>query len=208
MEGPIPHLSTRCPVCGDRVSMPASSQPVAATPDMYAVLHLCTNQTCPGGTIGFYYRSRGDYERHDHWPKFNRYEVSMEVPERPRRILQDANDSRASPIACAAAAVRAVEAMIAHQGYAKRSDSLKARINKAVEQGLLPKVMGAWAHHVRLIGNDTHTDDEPDELPDKDEAKEALTFANTLAEYLYVLPARIPEAAIAELLQAKKCVPK
>jgi hypothetical protein len=162
-------------------------------------MHLCPNDDCPGGTIGYYIITRSGWQRHDFWPEFDRYQAPKEVPDRPRQILQDANDSKNAPSACAAAAVRAVEAMIADQGYAKRSDNLKKRINKAVDDGLLPSIMGAWAHHVRLIGNDTHTDDEPDELPSKKEAADVLEFANTLAQYLYVLPARIPQEALEEL---------
>ena len=60
---------------------------------------------------------------------------------------------------------------------------------------MLPPAMADWANHVRGIGNDTHTDDAPEPLPTKQQAEEALLFANMLSQYLYVLPARIPKPA-------------
>ena len=62
------------------------------------------------------------------------------VPERPRAMLQSANDACYVPIACAAAAVRAVEAMMAEVGYKERRFNLKKRI----EGGGGPKI--ATAH--------------------------------------------------------------
>ncbi len=109
-------------------------------------------------------------------------------------MLQDANDARNTPVACTTTAGRAVEAMMAKKRYAKRSDSLKKRIDKAVEDGVLPVAMGEWAHEVREIGRETHTDEEPAPLPDSNDAKQALLFANMLAQYLFVLPARISKA--------------
>ena len=55
--------------------------------------------------------------------------------------------------------------------------------------------MAEWAHDVREIGNETHTDEDPGPPPDKTDAERVLRFANTLAEYLFVLPARIKKAS-------------
>jgi hypothetical protein len=54
--------------------------------------------------------------------------------------------------------------------------------------------MGEWAHEVREIGNETHTDEYPEPIPTKDDAERALEFANLLSEYLFVLPVKIAEA--------------
>ncbi len=208
MATEIPHLSTRCPVCGDSASMPPVSPAFLCAKsiffgtdrrnDIYGVAHLCPNAECVGTTIAYYSRhhSQGGqtiWTYLAHVPRYREYQASESIPERPRTILQDANDARGQPVACAATAVRAVEAMLADKGYSTRRDSLEKRINKAVIDGLLPKTMGQWAHHVRDIGNETHTDDDDSPLPTKGEANDALLFANMLAEYLYVLPARFPE---------------
>ena len=159
-------------------------------------MHLCTNENCRGATVGYYSIQRdGDGWRFEfHSPKFWQYEVPDEVPKRPRAILQDANDSQRLPVACTTTAVRAVEAMLAEKGYSARQQGLKRRIDNAVADGNLPQAMGDWANEVREIGNETHTDDNPAPLPGKKDAEQALRFANTLAEYLFVLPARIKRA--------------
>jgi hypothetical protein len=51
--------------------------------------------------------------------------------------------------------------------------------------------MGEWAHEIREFGNEGHTDEEPAPLATKEDAEHVLKYANTLAEYLFVLPARI-----------------
>ncbi|MGH6921085.1 MAG: DUF4145 domain-containing protein [Geminicoccaceae bacterium] len=109
-------------------------------------------------------------------------------------MLQSANDARHSPIACAAAAVKAVEAMMAEVGYKERRLGLKKRIDKAVEDRKLPPLMACLAHDVREIGNETHTDEAPQPITTQADADRALKFASLLAEYLFVLPAQIAEA--------------
>ncbi len=79
--------------------------------------------------------------------------------------------------------------MLAERGYKK--GGLKGRIEKAVEGGNLPQDIADWANEVREIGNVTHTDAEPEPLPSDKDATRSLLFANTLADYLFVLPARI-----------------
>ncbi len=201
----VPYLSTRCASCGDRVSMPPTSEPALVNPvaqldydhpvSLYAVLHLCTNKKLNGSTVGYYtlWQNRGfDYEYHD--PEHRAFRAPEEIPERPRILLQEANDARNTPSACTATAVRAVEAMMAEFGYRERKLGLKKRIDTAVEDRVLPPMMGEWADEVREFGNVTHTDEQPEPLPDKKEAEMALLFANYLARYLFVLPARIKKA--------------
>jgi hypothetical protein len=53
----------------------------------------------------------GEYDYEAHTPMWEPYTVPDTVPERPRAMLQSANDARHTPIACVAAALRAVEAM-------------------------------------------------------------------------------------------------
>ena len=91
----------------------------------YAVLHLCTNQDCLGAVVAHYTPSDHNfpyrYLYHFHDPKWQAHKVPDLVPDRPRAMLQSANDASHVPIACAAAAIRAVEAMMAEVGYKKRA---------------------------------------------------------------------------------------
>lgn len=199
---PIPHYSTRCPRCGDKVSMPPVSDPElvvqnyrlekGAAGPLVAVLHMCTNAECTGATIGYYMGGGPDpWRLLFNRPRYNSAVVPKSVPKRPRTILQDANDSRTAPVACAGAAVSAIDAMTAEMDYKK--GSLLGRIEKAVADRVLPEVMGDWAKRVGGIGVTTHTDDDPGPLPGKDETEELLLFANMLAEYFFILPGRMPK---------------
>ena len=76
-------------------------------------------------------------------------------------------------VACAGAAVSAIDAMTAEMDYKK--GSLLGRIEKAVADRVLPEVMGDWA---KRVGDIAHTDDDPGPLPGKDETEELLLFAN------------------------------
>ena len=116
-------------------------------------------------------------------------------------MLQEANDSKKTPLPSITATRFSIEAMLAHLSY--DSGVLKSRIDKAIEDNVLPNVMGEWAHEVRLFGNEGHTDEAPADLPTFEEAEHVLTYANTLAEYLFVLPARIKKARKVQTGNAK-----
>jgi len=197
----VPFLSTRCPVCGDGVSMPSISEAklVVSSLELYAALHVCTNAECQGTTVGYYVPARSStgypFRYIRHCPSHDAHTVSEAVPERPRTLLQAANDAKNIPTACAQTAVKAVEAMLAHNGIVK-PQGVKGRIEKAVTGGILPQVMADWAEEIRTIANTAHTDvaEGADPLPDKAEAERALKFANTLAEYLFVLPDQIQKS--------------
>jgi hypothetical protein len=51
--------------------------------------------------------------------------------------------------------------------------------------------MAAWAHEIRLDANDQRHADEEAPMPDAADAAKAIEFANALAQFLYVLPARV-----------------
>jgi Domain of unknown function (DUF4145) len=86
-------------------------------------------------------------------------------------MLQSANDARHVPVACAAAVVKTVEAMMAEVGYSDRKLGLRRRIDKAVEDRKLPELMGKLAHDVREIGNETHTDENPEPITSQADAE-------------------------------------
>ncbi len=84
-----------------------------------------------------------------------------------------------------------VDAMLKAKGY--KDGSLYARIEKAAEDHLITKDMRDWAHEVRLDANDQRHADEEAPLPSNADADRSLTFANALAEFLFVLPAKVAE---------------
>jgi hypothetical protein len=84
--------------------------------------------------------------------------------------------------------------MMAEVGYKDRKVGLRKRIDAAVRDGQLPKLMGDLAHDVREIGNEAHTDEDPEPVTNQADSDRALRFANLLAEYLFELPEQIAKA--------------
>ena len=111
------------------------------------------------------------------------------IPAHARNYLQQAHETLHAPDATTVMAASAVDAMLKDKGYAE--GSLYARIDKAVEDHLLTREMGQWAHAARLEANRPRHADEGDPHVTKEEAKQAVEFAGALAEFLFVLPARV-----------------
>jgi len=51
--------------------------------------------------------------------------------------------------------------------------------------------MAAWVHEIRLDANEQRHADEGAPLPSGADAAKVIEFANALAQFLYVLPARV-----------------
>ena len=83
----------------------------------------------------------------------------------------------------------AVDAMLKAKGY--KDGNLYGRIDKAKEDGVITSDMAAWAHEVRLDANDNRHADEQADLPTKQAAERVIDFASALAQFLFVLPARV-----------------
>jgi hypothetical protein len=111
------------------------------------------------------------------------------VPPVAARYLQQAYESLHAPDAAAVMAGSAVDAMLKEKKYTE--GSLYGRIDQAVADHLLTDEMGEWAHEVRLGSNrPRHADSEHPHVT-KDQAEHAVEFADALAEFLFVLPARV-----------------
>jgi len=116
-------------------------------------------------------------------------EVHEDIPGRAKEYLAQAVASIHAPAGAVMLAASAVDAMLKEKGYS--AGSLYSRIQSAVDDNLLTTEMATWAHEVRLDANDQrHADDEAT-LPTGDDAKKVIDFATAIAEYLFVLPARI-----------------
>lgn len=116
-------------------------------------------------------------------------DVSEDIPARARTYLQQARDSLNAPAGAVMLAASSVDSMLKERGL---SDGvLYARIKAAVERHLITEEMGAWAHDVRLDANDQRHSDDTADLPSVADAQRAVDFAGALAEFLFVLPARV-----------------
>lgn len=86
-------------------------------------------------------------------------------------------------------AASAVDSMLKIKGYTE--GSLYTRIEKAAGDHLITKEMATWAHEVRLDANDQRHVDEAATLPTTEDATRVVDFALALAQFLFVLPAKV-----------------
>ena len=116
-------------------------------------------------------------------------EVDGAVPEPAKRYLQQAQEALHAPDGATMLAASAVDALLKAKGYVE--GRLYDRINRAASDHVITEDMAAWAHHVRLEANDPrHADPLRPHATDA-QAKQTVEFAEALAQFLFVLPARV-----------------
>lgn len=123
----------------------------------------------------------------DIWP--SPQVVHESVPERARTFLEQAIASIHAPAGAVLLAGSAIDAMLKEKGFKK--GSLYSRIESAATEHLITAEMAEWAHEVRLEANDQRHADEDAPLPNEAEASKSIEFATALAQFLFVLPARV-----------------
>lgn len=150
--------------------------------------YKCT--TC-GGVVLTVARYDNKHEMHSEileiWPAPR--EVDIAVPARARSFLQQAITSIHAPAGAVMLAASAVDSMLKEKGL--KNGSLYSRIDEAAKEHLITADMAKWAHEVRLEANDQRHADEDAALPDEADAERVIEFARALAQFLFVLPARV-----------------
>jgi len=121
------------------------------------------------------------------YPRFE--PVDLVIPDRPRSYLKQASESMHAPSGAIMLAASAVDSMLKAKGFSE--GSLYSRIDKAATEHVITADMAAWAHAVRLDANDQRHADEASDLPTTADAQRVLAFATTLAQIMFVLPARV-----------------
>jgi hypothetical protein len=84
-----------------------------------------------------------------------------------------------------------VDAMLKEKGL--KEGNLYKRIDAAAQQHLITAEMALWAHEVRLDANDQRHADEDAVMPNEADASKSIEFATALAQFLFVLPARVAQ---------------
>lgn len=115
--------------------------------------------------------------------------VDEALPARAKDYLQQAMNSIHAPAGAVMLAASAVDAMLKAKNYT--DGSLYSRIDKAAGDHLITPEMASWAHEVRLGANDQRHAEEAMSLPAADDARRSVDFATALAQFLFVLPARV-----------------
>jgi hypothetical protein len=112
-----------------------------------------------------------------------------ELPSSVRRYLQQAFDCLHAPDAAGLLCASAVDAMLKEKGY--RDGTLYVRIDKAVEDRLLTKDMGEWAHKVRLESNSVRHAKLSGPHLTQDDAESVIEFTEALGDFLFVFTDRV-----------------
>ena len=179
----------RCPHCG--VARPVLVQQWKASTKDHADQNprFWTGYKCYscGGIVMAVSPHSAGAEINQIWPAQDT--VSDTVPPRAREFLSQAIASIHAPSGAVMLTASAVDAMLKERGL--KSGSLNARIDEAAANHLITAEMAAWAHEIRLDANDQRHADEAASLPTAEDASKALEFAKALAQFLYVLPARV-----------------
>jgi hypothetical protein len=123
------------------------------------------------------------------WP--HAQTVDEAVPERSRGYLDQAIASIHAPAGAVMLAASAVDSMLKEKGL--RDGSLYARIQEAAAAHLITNEMAQWAHEVRLDANDQRHVDDQAALPNEADARKSVEFVLALAQFLFVLPARVAQ---------------
>jgi hypothetical protein len=92
-------------------------------------------------------------------------------------------------------AASSVDSMLKIKGY--KEGTLYARIEQATKEHVITADMAKWAHDVRLDANDQRHADDNAPLPTAEDAKRCVDFSQALAQFIFVLPARV-QRGIAE----------
>lgn len=130
---------------------------------------------------------QGGVEATDWFPRSD--DVHSDVPGAVARFLQQALDTLNAPDGSIVMSASAIDAMLRIHGYTE--GTLFSRIDKAAADHLITQDMAEWAHDVRLDANDIRHVNEASSIPTLDDARRAFDFAQTIAELLFVLPARV-----------------
>jgi len=129
------------------------------------------------------------------WPEPQ--EVDETVPSRARVFLTQAIASQHAPAGAVMLTASAVDAMLKEKGY--KDGSLYSRIDQAAENHTITKEMAAWVHEIRLDANDQRHASESVDLPTAADAKKVIEFASALAQFLFILPARVDRGRKSEI---------
>ncbi|MBI3440911.1 MAG: DUF4145 domain-containing protein [Proteobacteria bacterium] len=186
----------RCPHC--KVARPVlnnvtmagstifSSKSHSNSQNVFTSAYVCT--TCGRVTMAMGLQS-SQHPITNIWPKPSI--VDGAIPDKARQFLEQAINSIHAPSGAVMLCASAVDEMLKDKGHP--TGTLNTRIDAAAKNHLITPEMAVWAHEVRLDANDQRHADKDAPLPNAAAAQKAIEFVQALAEFLYVLPARVAQ---------------
>ena len=182
----------RCPHCS--VAKPLlSRQWGTQSPDQSGkgantwTVYQCTTCGSMVLTVAPYFGSDQNPEVFQIWP--SPALIPETIPNRARDYLSQAVASLHAPAGAVILAASSVDAMLKEKGF--KEGTLNTKIDTAAKKHLITNEMATWAHEVRLDANDQRHADESAPLPTVEDAQKVIEFAHALAQFLFVLPARV-----------------
>ena len=148
-------------------------------------LYLCSS--CGGAVLTVVNGPNSKAEITAIWPTVE--VVPDELPQRAKEYLEQAISSLAAPAGAVILAASSVDSMLKAKGLT--SGTLNTRIDEAAKTHLITTDMAAWAHEIRLEANSQRHADDTGPLPGLVDAQRAIEFAQALAEFMFVLPAKV-----------------
>ena len=124
------------------------------------------------------------------FPKRKKSASPESVPESAAKAYLQGAESLADGRTTAAVAMfrRTIDVATKQFSDEVEAGNLAKRIDKLAEADLITKDLQAWAHKIRLEGNEAlHEIDEPS----LDQAKELQQFTEMMLVYMFTLPAKI-----------------
>ena len=198
LEIPIcPHCGVNTPNLEERDNFETNSSNLSNK--RFWRVYVCSR--CGGVVTAFASTNTGFVK--DYFPSVK--EVDEFIPDDPRDFLQQAIASVHAPSGAIMLAASAVDAMLKLKGYEK--GVLNDRIKKAAADKLITEEMSKWAHAVRLDANAQRHADNTISKPTETEAKRSIDFAMALAEFLFVLPARVEKGLSGETPEIEDATP-
>lgn len=179
----------RCPHCGVHKPQLHMQWNVSAVKDHEGrnarnwMVYRC--QTCGGLVTAC--SPHDKTEASDWFPRGSTLDTA--IPPEVSRFLKQAIETLYAPDGSIMLSASAVDAMLKLKNL--REGSLYSRIEKAAAEHLITVDMAEWAHDVRLDANDLRHVDDAAPQPTTEDAKRVVSFAETLAEILFVLPERV-----------------
>jgi hypothetical protein len=182
----------RCPHCQvDRPNLAIVWQSLSQDSEGQNFRHWAAYKCarCGGIVTAFALQTAGQgVDRPQGWFPGEKH-LDEDIPQRARGYLSQAIASTHAPAGAVMLAGSAVDAMLKKKGYTE--GSLYTQIDKAAEEHVITSEMAAWAHDIRLEANKQRHVDEDTPLPSPSDAERAIEFATALAQFIFVLPARV-----------------
>ncbi len=116
-------------------------------------------------------------------------ELDDAIPERAKAYLEQARNSLNAPAGAIMLSASSIDAMLKEINL--KEGSLYKRIDQARNHGTITASMAEWAHEIRLEANDQRHADEDADLPNENDARHVIQFAEALAQFLFIFPARV-----------------